>query len=191
MTISEKIKHALDIDGVAILPPMDVFESIAILKEADICVNCTMLDPWYNKGFGGELPTSEYDNFITRLLNQTGEISDLMYLWGFPEIIGPYVRYAPSGFYMAAWLTWYYKNCPSVIRGWRSSQNACLQFMRKGHKLHPEHFLNDEQKEKYESGKMRFVPGPPSVIEAPLIIGFVGKKRTNWSSFSKARSCIR
>ena len=47
MTISKKIKHALDIDGVAILPPMDVFESIAILKEADICVNCTMLDPWY------------------------------------------------------------------------------------------------------------------------------------------------
>lgn len=33
MTISEKIKHALDIDGVAILPPMDVFESIAILKK--------------------------------------------------------------------------------------------------------------------------------------------------------------
>ncbi len=63
-----------------------------------------------------------------------------------------------------------------LIRGWRSSQNACLQFMRKGYKLHPEHFLNDEQKEKFESGKMRFVPGPPSVIEAPLIIGFVGKK---------------
>ena len=34
MTISEKIKHALEVDGVAILPPMDVFESIAILKEA-------------------------------------------------------------------------------------------------------------------------------------------------------------
>lgn len=82
MTISEKIKHALDTDGVAILPPMDVFESIAILKEADICVNCTMLDPWYNKGFGGELPTSEYDDFITRLLNQTGEISDLIICGG-------------------------------------------------------------------------------------------------------------
>ena len=36
--------------------------------------------------------------------------------------------------------------------------------------------MNDEQKEKFENGKMRFVPGPPSVIEAPLIIGFVGKK---------------
>lgn len=118
---------------------------------------------------------NEYDEFIEKLLKQTAKISDLIYLWGFPEIIGPYVRYAPNNFYMAAWLTWYYKNCPSVIRGWRSSQNACLQFMRKGYKLYPEHFLNDGQKEKFESGKMRFVPGPPSVIEAPLIIGFVGK----------------
>ena len=96
MTVSEKIKHALEIDGVAILPPMDVFESIAVLKDANIALDCTMLDPWYNKGYGGELPTDEYDDFITRLLNKTGEISDLMYLWGFPEIIGPYVRYAPN-----------------------------------------------------------------------------------------------
>ena len=36
--------------------------------------------------------------------------------------------------------------------------------------------LTDEQKVKFEEGKMRFVPGPPSVIEEPLIIGFVGKK---------------
>lgn len=77
---------------------------------------------------------------------------------------------------MSAWLTWYYKNCPSVIRGWRSSQNACIQFMKEGYSLHPEHFLNDVQKVKFEEGKMRFVPGPPSVIEEPLIIGFVGKK---------------
>lgn len=42
--------------------------------------------------------------------------------------------------------------------------------------MHPEHFLTPEQKEKFDSGKMRYVPGPPSVIESPLIIGFVGKK---------------
>ena len=47
MTISEKIKHALEVDGVAILPPMDVFESIAILKEANIYVNCAMLDSFF------------------------------------------------------------------------------------------------------------------------------------------------
>lgn len=175
MLLSDAIRYALDTEGVAILPPMDVFDSISVVQEAKIHTNCTILDPWYNKGFGGELPIEEYDEFISRLLNKTAEISDLIYLWGFPEVIGPYVRYAPEPFYMAAWLTWYYKNCPSVIRGWRSSQNACLQFMKKGRKLYPEHFLNDEQKQKFNSGKMRFVPGPPSVIEAPLIIGFVGK----------------
>ena len=176
MSIKERIRKSIDEHGVAILPPMDAFDSINLLKEADIHVSCTMLDPWYNKGTGGVLPTDEYDLFIKQLLEKTGEISDLLYLWGFPEIIGPYVRYAPKEFYMAAWLTWYYKNCPSVIRGWRSSQNACIQFMRHGYSLHPEHFLSDIQKEKYETGKMRFVPGPPSVIEAPLLIGFVGKK---------------
>lgn len=176
MEIRKKITESIDNYGVAILPPMDVSQSIKLMSEEKIHVECTMLDPWYNKGTGGVLPTTEYDTFIKGTLNGSSNISDLIYLWGFPEIIGPYVRFAPDGFYMATWLTWYYKNCPSVIRGWRSSQNACIQFMKKGYQLHPEHFLNNVQKEKYNSGKMRFVPGPPSVIEAPLIIGFVGKK---------------
>ncbi len=161
---------------VAILPPMDVFDSLQLLKKYKIHARCTMLDPWYNKGVGKELPIEEYDLFIKKLLRTSSRLSDLLYLWGFPEIIGPYVRYAPKGFVMSTWLTWYYKNCPSVIRGWRSSQNACIQFVREGTHLYPEHFLNEEQLARYESGNMRFVPGPPSVIESPLIIGFVGKK---------------
>lgn len=176
MSIKEKINSMLLQEKIVILPPMDVFDSLALLTENQIHVSCTMLDPWYNKGTGGEIPLEDYDKFILKLLNNSSKISELIYLWGFPEVIGPYVRYAPEGFTMTAWLTWYYKNCPSVIRGWRSSQNACLQFKKDGYKLYPEHFLNDEQLQKYESGKMRFVPGPASVIESPLIIGFVGKK---------------
>lgn len=176
MSIREKIFDSINRNGIAILPPMDVFSSIKLLKDENIHVQCTMLDPWYNKGIGGELPIAEYDNFIKKLLDNSGAISDLLYLWGFPEIIGPYVRFSPPGFSITAWLTWYYKNCPSVIRGWRSSQNACIQFTKDGYSLHPEHFLNEAQKEKYNAGKMRFIPGPPSVIESPLIIGFVGKK---------------
>lgn len=172
----QKIMDAINSDGVAILPPMDVFATIKLLRENDIQTQCTILDPWYNKGIGGVLPTQEYDGFIKELLEQSAEVSNLIYLWGFPEIIGPYVRFAPEKFYLSAWLTWYYKNCPSVIRGWRSSQNACLQFMKKGTPLYPQNFLTQEQLEKFNSGKMRFVPGPPSVIESPLIIGFVGKK---------------
>lgn len=170
------ILDSLDRHQVAILPPMDVFDSLQLLKKYGFHASCTMLDPWYNKGVGGELPIDQYDLFIKKLLRASSKISDLLYLWGFPEIIGPYVRYAPREFTMTAWLTWYYKNCPSVIRGWRSSQNACIQFTREGYHLHPEHFLNEEQLERYHSGKMRFVPGPSSVIESPLIIGFVGKK---------------
>lgn len=170
------IKKELDEKGVVILPPMDVFESFKFMTNIGINVRTVMLDPWYNKGFGGELPTDEYDSFIKSLLDKSSTFSDLIYLWGFPDVIGPYVRYAPTGFRLAAWLTWYYKNCPSVIRGWRSSQNACLQFMREETKLYPENFLDDEKLERYKTGKMRFVPGPPSVIESPLIIGFVGKK---------------
>ena len=176
MILKKQIQNALDKDGVVILPPMDVFESIKLLHDNGIHVECTMLDPWYNKGFGGVLPTEEYDNFIKTLLDTSGEISDLLYLWGFPEVIGPYVRYAPNNYKMSAWLTWYYKNCPSVIRGWRSSQNACIQLIREGYSLHPENLLNSEQKDKLANGKMRYIPGPPSVIESPLIIGFVGEK---------------
>ena len=175
-SIKDIILNSINENGVAILPPMDAFDSIKLVKETGIHVECTMLDPWYNKGTGGVLPDEEYDSFIEKLLNNSSELCDLIYLWGFPEVIGPYVRYAPKDFYMAAWLTWYYKNCPSVIRGWRSSQNACIQFMKEGYKLHPEHFLNEEQKVRFDEGKMRFVPGPSSVIEKPLIIGFVGKK---------------
>ena len=101
MSVKDIIFESIDKQGVAILPPMDAFESINLLKTEQIHVACTMLDPWYNKGKGGVLPTDEYDAFIQRLLDNSGEISDLLYLWGFPEVIGPYVRYAPKDFYMA------------------------------------------------------------------------------------------
>lgn len=191
MSFVETINTALNTNGAAILPPMDVFASISLMKESGIHARCTILDPWYNKGFGGEIPLPQYDKFITELLNQSTEVSDIIYLWGFPEIVGPYVRYTPEHFRMTAWLTWYYKNCPSVIRGWRPSQNACLQFVREGCKLYPEHFLTNGQKERFESGKMRFVPGPSSVIEAPLIVGFVGKKRTHGTPIPEAGICLR
>lgn len=188
MNTRNKIEQSLESYHVAILPPMDVFASCKIMKESGIRTECVMLDPWYNKGFGGQLPEQQYDEFIHDLLGEAAQIGELIYLWGFPEVIGPYVRYAPEGFTMSAWLTWYYKNCPSVIRGWRSSQNACLQFTSETKKLHPENFLNETQLAKYKAGKMRFIPGPPSVIEEPLIIGFVGKKEKTGHPSQKPES---
>lgn len=176
MDIYKLINASLEEYGVAILPPMDIKESLPLLAELGIRAQTSILDPWYNKGFGGVLPDEEYDNFVSYILNGSALLSEVIYLWGFPEVIGPYVRFAPQNFKTSAWLTWYYKNCPSVIRGWRSSQNACIQFSREGTALHPENFLNDEQLERFNTGKMRFIPGPSSVIESSLIVGFVGKK---------------
>ena len=134
-----------------------------------------MLDPWYNKGVGGVTGAAEYDGFIERLLVRACTISQHVYLWGFPEIIGPYVRSVPKSHALVAWLTWYYKNNPSVIRGWRSAQMACLHIATPDAPMYPQHFINTVQKEKLAAGKLRYMPGPPSVIESSLIIGFVGK----------------
>lgn len=167
------IEGALKKDGVVILPPLDVSDSIDIVAAAGFAVECTMLDPWYNKGVGGV--RADYNEFISQLLASAAQISEHVYLWGFPEIVATFVAGVPSDMKLT-WLTWYYKNNPSVIRGWRSSQMACLHLRNPDAKLHPEHFLNEAQKEKQREGKLRYIPGPTSVIEEPLLVGFVGKK---------------
>ncbi|MGQ9627433.1 MAG: DNA-methyltransferase [Anaerolineae bacterium] len=160
----------LEKDGIVILPPADVMETLRKIREP---VTTTILDPWYNKGAGGE--RSDYIKWLASVLAATAEISEHIFLWGFPEIVYKVLDHLPRGFELIAWLTWYYKNCPSVIRGWRSSQLACLHIAKPSAKLYPEHFLNEAQLEKQRRGKLRFMPGPPSVIEAPLLVGFVGR----------------
>ena len=53
---------------------------------------------------------------------------------------------------------------------------ACLHLTRPDAILYPEHFLNEKQLRKKEEGKLRFMPGPPSVIESSLLCGFVGRE---------------
>jgi len=156
---------------VLMLPPADALDTIARIKGT---VTTTVLDPWYNKGVGGV--REDYDEWLLDLLSATLEISHHIFLWGFPEIVARIIPRLPRGLELVAWLTWYYKNCPSVIRGWRSSQLACLHLSRPGARLYPEHFMNGPQKRLQLEGKLRYMPGPPSVIEAPLLVGFVGKE---------------
>ena len=169
----DAIRTALSKDGVLVLPPMDVKDCLAEASDWKIDIKTTILDPWYNKGFGGIRP--DYDDFIVDLLALAASISQHVFLWGFPEIIARFVDRTPAPLTLVAWLTWYYKNSPSVIRGWRSSQNACLHLSRPGAKLYPEHFLNAAQKKLQAQGKLRYMPGPTSVIEEPLLVGFVGR----------------
>lgn len=161
---------------IEILEPLDVFKAFEIIESRNERPTLTMLDPWYNKGVGGVVNDDEYERFISELLECSCAISPHVYLWGFPEILGPFVKRLPASHRLIAWLTWYYKNNPSVIRGWRSSQMACLHIGKHDAPMYPQHFLNTVQKEKLATRKLRYMPGPPSVIESPLIIGFVGKQ---------------
>ena len=159
-----------DVNPVKVLPPTDVLQTLAETEK----VTSVILDPWYNKGVGGE--RGDYNEWLSEVIHAACKVSKHVFVWGFPEIVAFQLTNIPERFTLVSWLTWYYKNCPSVIRGWRSSQNTCLHLAHRDAPVYPEHFLNDVQKEKLKAGKMRFMPGPPSVLEVPLNIGFVGKK---------------
>ncbi len=157
-------------EQITLLPPADVEET---LDGLDVSSAVVMLDPWYNKGVGGL--REDYDDWLAHLIELSARLADHVYVWGFPEIIWRQLSRLPSSLSLVAWLTWYYKNCPSVIRGWRSAQYTCLHLAKPSATLYPEHFLNGAQIQKQEEGKLRYMPGPPSVIDVPLNIGFVGK----------------
>lgn len=159
----------LERDQVELLHPSDVLDT---LKAADP-VQTVILDPWYNKGIGGY--RDDYNEWLSEIIKAACNVARHVFVWGFPEILAHQIAAIPRGFQLVSWLTWYYKNCPSVIRGWRSAQNTCWHIASEGSDVYPEHFLTKEQRDRWAAGKMRFMPGPPSVIEAPLNVGFVGK----------------
>ncbi len=172
--------------SVVTLPPADVLETLSGAPEG---VTTTILDPWYNKGVGGF--RDDYNDWLSGVIAATAQVSQHIFVWGFPEIVAHQVARIPPGFKLTAWLTWYYKNCPSVIRGWRSAQNTCLHISADGANIYPEHFLNGDQLERWNSGKMRFVPGPPTVLESPLNVGFVGKDEQTGHPAQKPLSIIK
>jgi hypothetical protein len=158
------------VGSIKILPPADAMETLTTIGTR---MTATILDPWYNKGFGGSRP--DYDDWLSRLVHAAAKISEHVFVWGFPEIVYKQVDRLPPGFELKAWLTWYYPNCPSVIRGWRSAQNTCLHFGKTGARVYPENFLNKAQLDRKKAGTLRYMPGPPSVFNVPLNIGFVGR----------------
>ena len=175
---------SLDEAIVEVLTPADVLDTLSSAPT----VTTSIIDPWYNKGLGGQ--RDDYDDWLATVIQSACRKSSHVFVWGFPEILARQLVNIPAEYSLVSWLTWFYKNCPSVIRGWRSAQNACLHLAAKGAPIYPEHFLNEEQLARWQSGKMRFVPGPPSVLEAPLNIGFVGRDEQTGHPAQKPLSVI-
>ncbi len=157
---------------VRVLSSRDVFDTLKLLKNRH--VNAVILDPWYNRGIGGV--RKDYDVWLKKVTSKSFEIADHVFVWGFPEIVCKVLDGLPVDTELTAWITWYYKNCPSIIRGWRPAQYTCLHLSKRGSRVYPENFMTEEQQRRYKEGKMRYIPGPPSVLEVPLNIGFIGSK---------------
>lgn len=147
--------------------------SARLLTLLGIKAQTTVFDPWYNKGVGGE--RDDYQQYMVTVLKSLEPFSEHLFFWGFPEIIAHFVDKIPEPLSLRCWVTWFYKNSPSMIRGWRSAQMTCLHLSKPDAKMHVENFLNEVQLQKLKQGKLRFIPGPPSVIEEALLCGFVGK----------------
>jgi site-specific DNA-methyltransferase (adenine-specific) len=171
--VRDDVAERLGKTGVAILPPMDISHSARLLSALGFHAQCCILDPWYNKGTGGV--RHDYERYIVSLLAELGPLADHVFLWGFPEIVARFVPSLPPALQLRCWLTWFYKNSPSRVRGWRSAQMACLHLTTSSAVMHVENFLNDVQKDKLAQGKLLYIPGPPSVIEESLLCGFVGR----------------
>jgi site-specific DNA-methyltransferase (adenine-specific) len=174
MNIRQFLDQKLDKYGVVILPEMEAKESMQFILSLGYRPTTTILDPWYNRGIGGV--RNDYVPYILDIINSIDNDTDHLFLWGFPEIAANFVNKINKPLEFVTWLTWFFKNCPSVIRGWRSSQQACLHYATKNAKMYPENFFNAQQELRFENNQMRFIPGPNSVIEEPLLVGFVGKK---------------
>jgi site-specific DNA-methyltransferase (adenine-specific) len=176
---------------IQLLAPRDVFETLETLDRNDIYPDSIMLDPWYNRGEGSIMDEDEYFDFLSELLEKSYELSDQIFLWGYPDMIWKVIPNLSEDMELIEWLTWYYKNRPSVDKGWRSSQFACLHLGSPNAELHPEHFLTEEQKQKKKEGTLRYMPGPPSVIEASLPIGFVKQDEQTDHPSQKPKDAIK
>src|SRR5947209_3991732 len=119
----EYIESLLEKDGIVVLPPMEAKDSMRLISHLGFNPQMTMLDPWYNRGTGGV--REDYIEYILEIVSTIKDNTNHFFLWGFPEIVALFINKIPAPLEFVCWLTWYYKNNPSVIRGWRSSQQAC------------------------------------------------------------------
>jgi hypothetical protein len=92
--VRDEITTALSRDGIVVLPPMDAQDTFRLIRLLSAPVVTTVLDPWYNKGVGGV--RDDYVPYVIGILDGAKSVSKHIFLWGFPEIIAPFIERIPS-----------------------------------------------------------------------------------------------
>ncbi len=92
---------------------MEAKESMHLITQLGYAPQMTMVDPWYNRGTGGV--REDYVEYILEIISNISNNTKHFFIWGFPEIAAQFINKIPNPLEFVCWLTWYYKNNPSVF----------------------------------------------------------------------------
>lgn len=169
-------RRAFDISVPCSIHAGEAIDVLRALFHTNVRAAAVVLDPWYRAC--SARGRSEALREAVQLIHAAARVADHIFFWGWPESVGPLVDFSPTGWKLERWLTWTYTNAPSRAVGWRPAQQACLHFRRHRAPVYPSNFFTDDQRARKASGGLMFCPGPPSVINHPLIVGWCGKNES-------------
>lgn len=179
----------LPLPGVAsVIGPVDATAMLCALADQKVKAAAVVLDPMYRGK--REAGRAAYLSETVPLLEAAARVAPNIFLWGFPESVARLVDHWPSNLKLEAWLTWFFKNVPSRSKSWRPSQQACLHLRRRDGKLYPEHFYSERHRALAKENKLEFKMTPFSVIEQPLLSGFIRKSEQTGFRMQKPEAVI-
>lgn len=177
-----------DAGKVQVLPRCSAVAMMGAMEAAGIHAQTAVLDPWYRaKSAPGR---AAYLAEMLPLIELTSRVAEHIFIWGFPESVARLVDLWPQSMTLKAWLTWSFTNAPTRARNWRPSQQACLHLCRRGASVYPEHFYSEKHRAAAAANRLEFKPVPYSVIEAPLLSGFIDRSQQTGFRWQKPRRVI-
>ena len=194
--VSEKQVRTKSVSSIVVPPPgtasvigpIDATAMLCVLADQRVKGAAVVLDPMYRGK--QESGRAAYLSETVPLLESAARVAPNIFLWGFPESVARLVDHWPSNLKLEAWLTWFFKNVPSRSKSWRPSQQACLHLRRRDGKLYPEHFYSERHRALAKENKLEFKMTPYSVIEQPLLSGFIRKSEQTGFRMQKPESVI-
>lgn len=151
-----------------LIGPASALDVLAAVRDRKLNPRVVMLDPWYRAKSGQG--RAAYLTEVLPLLEAAATVADHVFLWGFPEHVARVVDLWPQSLEFRGWITWFYKNAPTRARGWRPCQQVVLHLSRPGAEIYPK--VGGDAAARHKLG---FRLAPYSVIEVPLLAGFVGR----------------
>lgn len=163
--------------------PVSALDVLAAVRGSKLNPRVVMLDPWYRAKSGQG--RAAYLTEVLPLLEAAAMVADHVFLWGFPEHVARVVDLWPQSLEFRGWITWFYRNAPTRARGWRPCQQNVLHLSRPGAEIYPETKVGPRPR-----NKLGYRLVPYSVIEVPLLSGFVGRSQQTGFSGQKPLEVI-